>query len=217
MSESSKTAGPPGPQIKLTPARLAVVFAIGLLLTLLEIEALEYAYDQLQVPHRYFLTLLLLSFFGAMVNVPLFRLPGSDEPQTSAGTIVAVNVGGAVIPTALSLWVLSRQPTPETGLIVAGIVAAVSYFSATPIKGVGIAMPMLVPALAAAGTALLLAPAAPAAPAYIGGTLGTLVGADLLHFAKIRALGAPLVSIGGAGTFDGIFLSGLIAVLLAAF
>jgi len=27
-------------------------------------------------------------------------------------------------------------------------------------------------------------------------------------------MGAPVASIGGAGTFDGVFLSGLIAVLL---
>ena len=31
----------------------------------------------------------------------------------------------------------------------------------------------------------------------------------------VRRLGAPLVSIGGAGTFDGVFLTGILAVLLA--
>ena len=50
--------------------------------------------------------------------------------------------------------------------------------------------------------------------AYVGGTLGTLLGADVLNMGKIRNLGAPVASIGGAGTFDGVFLSGLIAVLL---
>jgi len=50
--------------------------------------------------------------------------------------------------------------------------------------------------------------------AYAGGTLGTLIGADILNLDKIRDLGAPVASIGGAGTFDGVFLSGLIAVLL---
>jgi uncharacterized membrane protein len=50
--------------------------------------------------------------------------------------------------------------------------------------------------------------------AYVGGVLGTLIGADLLNLGKIRNLGAPIASIGGAGTFDGIFLSGFIALLL---
>jgi uncharacterized membrane protein len=51
--------------------------------------------------------------------------------------------------------------------------------------------------------------------AYVGGSMGTLIGADLLNFGRIRGLGAPVVSVGGAGTFDGIFLTGILAVLLA--
>ena len=55
-----------------------------------------------------------------------------------------------------------------------------------------------------------------AAPlAYIGGSMGTLLGADLLNLDKIGSLGAPIASIGGAGTFDGIFLTGILAVLIA--
>ena len=55
-----------------------------------------------------------------------------------------------------------------------------------------------------------------AAPlAYMGGSLGTLIGADLTNLDKVRGLGAPVASIGGAGTFDGIFLTGILAVLLA--
>jgi uncharacterized membrane protein len=42
-----------------------------------------------------------------------------------------------------------------------------------------------------------------------------LIGADLLNLRKLQGLGAPIVSIGGAGTFDGIFVTGLMAVLLA--
>jgi uncharacterized membrane protein len=49
--------------------------------------------------------------------------------------------------------------------------------------------------------------------AYVSGTLGTLIGTDLTILGVVE-LGAPVVSIGGAGTFDGVFLSGLIAVLL---
>jgi uncharacterized membrane protein len=53
------------------------------------------------------------------------------------------------------------------------------------------------------------------ATAYVAGTLGTLIGADILHLDKLRHLNAPVASIGGAGTFDGIFLTGILAVLLA--
>jgi len=33
----------------------------------------------------------------------------------------------------------------------------------------------------------------------------------------VHGLGAPVASISGAGTFDGIFLTGILAVLLASF
>jgi uncharacterized membrane protein len=33
----------------------------------------------------------------------------------------------------------------------------------------------------------------------------------------VQGLGAPVASIGGAGTFDGIFLTGVLAVLLTSF
>jgi uncharacterized membrane protein len=65
--------------------------------------------------------------------------------------------------------------------------------------------------------ALLLSPRRAAPLAYIGGSLGTLIGADLLNLDKVAGLGAPVASIGGAGTFDGIFLTGVLAVLIASF
>jgi len=80
--------------------------------------------------------------------------------------------------------------------------------------------PALVPPLIAALSSILILSLFPADPefifiiAYTGGTLGTLVGADLLNLRGITKLGAPVVSIGGAGTFDGVFLAGVIAVLL---
>ena len=65
-------------------------------------------------------------------------------------------------------------------------------------------------------TAIVLAPGSAIVIAYVSGVLGALIGADLLNLPKIPKLGAPVASIGGAGTFDGVFLSGIIAVVLAA-
>jgi uncharacterized membrane protein len=45
--------------------------------------------------------------------------------------------------------------------------------------------------------------------------MGALVGADLWNLPRIGELGASVVSIGGAGTFDGVFLTGILAGLLA--
>ena len=134
-------------------------------------------------------------------------------------------MGGAVIPVLISAYLLTQFPS---SLLLAGagvaIVAIVTHSVARPIKGVGIATPALIPPLTSVLSAVLLTsivhiPGCPAEPcrviiAYTGGVLGTLIGADLLNLGKIKNLGAPVASIGGAGTFDGIFLSGFIALLL---
>ena len=41
-----------------------------------------------------------------------------------------------------------------------------------------------------------------------------LIGADLMTWRRLPELGAPVVSLGGAGTFDGIYITGLVSVLL---
>lgn len=53
--------------------------------------------------------------------------------------------------------------------------------------------------------------------AFVAGTLGTLIGADLLHLRDIAGHETQMLSIGGAGTFDGIFLTGIVTALLASF
>ena len=71
------------------------------------------------------------------------------------------------------------------------------------------------PAAVAAILALLVAPGDAAPVAYIAGVAGPLIGADLLHLKKIEESAVGMASIGGAGTFDGIVLSGIVAAYLA--
>jgi uncharacterized membrane protein len=51
--------------------------------------------------------------------------------------------------------------------------------------------------------------------AFVAGVAGPLLGADLLNFRHFTRISAGVVSIGGAGTFDGIVISGMLAALLA--
>jgi uncharacterized membrane protein len=100
--------------------------------------------------------------------------------------------------------------------VLVALVTLVVNRLARPVPGLGIGVPGLVPPLVAALGAYLFCPAELRAPcAYIASTMGILIGADLLNLGKISHLGAPVASIGGAGTFDAIFLSGIIAVLLS--
>jgi uncharacterized membrane protein len=214
------------------PLFLVLFFLIALLIVLIEIGILSYAYEKMGIARRYVFAVLILSLLGSYVNIPVAELPAeqviSGQEITCFGmryvipmveerprTIVAVNIGGALIPTLLSLSLLVKTGMYGRSLTAVAIVTAIMYWLAQPIRGVGIAVPVFVPPVVAAGTALLLSRQSAPALAYVSGSLGTLIGADLLNLGRVQGLGAPVVSIGGAGTFDGIFLTGILAVLLA--
>jgi uncharacterized membrane protein len=131
------------------------------------------------------------------------------------GTVLAVNVGGAVIPTLMSTYLVLRYQLWLKAAIATVVIAFVIHMMATPVHGIGIAVPVFAPVVTTAILAFILSREYAAPLAYIGGSMGTLIGADLLNLDKISGLGAPVASIGGAGTFDGIFLTGILAVLLA--
>jgi uncharacterized membrane protein len=78
-------------------------------------------------------------------------------------------------------------------------------------------MPVFLPLGATLLSALLLAPQNPEVVAFISGVLGTIIGADLLHLPQIMNKSNRMMVIGGAGVFDGIFLIGIIASILAGF
>jgi len=122
-----------------------------------------------------------------------------------------------VIPTLLSLYLLFKNHLWIRGIVTTALVAVIVHMLAYPVQGVGIAVPIFVPPVVTAIVAVLIAREHAAVLAYVGGSLGTLIGADLLNLGVVRGLGAPVASIGGAGTFDGIFLTGVLAVLLASF
>jgi uncharacterized membrane protein len=210
---------------------LFIVLFLGLFY-LVAIGAVTLAFAKIGIRPQYLLSLFFLILIGSAVNIPIKELENEElsldrvisfygfryrlpTVQRQTKTILAVNLGGAVIPTLISLYVLINCQVPIRAIIATAIISAVVYKLARPVKGLGIGVPMFVPPLLAALTALILTPEHSPPVAYIAGTLGTLIGADLLNLNKVRGLGAPVAAIGGAGTFDGIFLTGIIAALLA--
>jgi uncharacterized membrane protein len=215
-----------------SPFILGLLFLFGLLVALIEIGIIGYAYERVGVHRRYVFVILLLSLLGSYVNIPVAEFPAervvSGQEVTYfgmryvipvveewPGTVLAVNVGGAVIPTLLSLYLVVKTGLYGRALIAVAVMTAVAHALAYPVRGMGIAVPVFIPPVVAAVTALVLSRQAAPALAYIGGSLGMLIGADLLNLGRIQELGAPVASIGGAGRFDGIFMTGIVAVLLA--
>ena len=177
-------------------------------------------------------------FLGSVVNIPVKRLVRDEDvtvhpfphfgfldrwPQfqrVRRETIVAVNLGGCVIPTMVAAYEMVQLVMDSwTYLFAVGLAVAINttvcYRLARPVKGIGIAMPALVPPIVAVMSALVLAPDQAPPAAFIAGVLGPLLGADLLHLREVPRISTGMASIGRAGTFDGIVLSGILAAYLA--
>jgi uncharacterized membrane protein len=213
-------------------------FVLALVFGLLELGAINYAFDALGLPPHAAFWALIVSLLGSYINIPVSRIEDTGDRSeadvvdyfgmryrvpahlaTGRSTVVALNLGGAIVPLCICAWILAIDP----GIFLqaalgTGIVTLVVHRSARPIPGVGIATPIFIPPIVAALVGMLLSGGVPHhadAIAYMSGVLGTLIGADLMNLGRLNELGAPVASIGGAGTFDGIFLTGIVAVLLA--
>ena len=175
---------------------------------------------------------------GSVINIPVTRLIRHENvvyhplgvfglfhywPQLKRvrrETVIAVNLGGCHIPTGLALYetlhlvALNGQYTVNLILAV-GLNIGICYWLARPVAGMGIAIPAFIPPITAVLSALLLAPDEAPAVAFVAGVLGPLIGADLFHLRDIPQIATGMASIGGAGTFDGIVLSGILAAYLA--
>src|SRR6185295_4883922 len=177
---------------------LLLVGLFVVLVVLIQIRVLRYTYQRLGLSPPVALLLLLGSLLGSAINIPVAELPGQSIVSGREisyfgmryiiptvldwpGTVIAINVGGALIPSLTSVYLLGKQRLWGSGLVAIGCVAAICYWLAEPISGLGIALPVFAPSLAAAAVALLLSRQQAAPLAYISGSLGTLIGADLLN------------------------------------
>jgi uncharacterized membrane protein len=225
---------------------LMILLLIGvflLVLPLLLLSIIGTAFLKLGFSWREILLILLLTLVGSFINIPLTTIQGEPRMVKESGwpygffyrirevtptTTVAINVGGAILPIGISLYLLYNAVTMLGNPAIAFlsgvgilIVAVIVKLVARPVQGLGIVTPFFVPPFAALLCGLILSvwaggeTIAAAIIAYTSGTMGTLIGADLLNLYRIKDLSSPMVSIGGAGTFDGVFLSGVIAAFLA--
>jgi len=180
--------------------------------------------------------ILAATLIGSYVDIPVWRLKDvrptvvvrevrafwvtyriPEYALTEVSTIIALNVGGGLVPVVVSLLLLDGHPGIWSGALVATALTAVAvHLVARYVDGVGVVAPTLLPPIAAVLFSLPVAGSHLVDTAYIAGTLGTLIGADLSNLGKIAKGGTRVASIGGAGKFDGVFLTGIVAVLIAS-
>jgi uncharacterized membrane protein len=216
------------------PFLLMFALFIVFLVLFIEIGLLTYAYERIGIGRRHMFALLALSFLGSYINIPVYELSPHAVESGQVGsfggmlyvipevanwpaTIIAVNVGGAVIPTLLSFYLLVKNRLYFRGLAAVAIVTFCVHAVAYPVKGVGIAEPTFVPPLGLHhGRPPAVQGICSSPGLYCREPRDPFIGADLLNLGNIQGLGAPVASIGGAGTFDGIFLTGILSVLLVS-
>jgi len=212
---------------------LGLILIVGLLLAFVQVGLLTVAFEKLGLSSHSAFMLLFASLFGSAVNLPVMKVKAErpnleDVPEQlrelmsqalrkfQGQTLIAVNTGGCLIPLMFSYYLIQSHQIDGLRIVSATlIVTVICRWASRPIPGVGIGMPIFIAPLAAAITAMGIDPEHSAPLAYICGTLGVLIGADLLRLKDVRKMGVPVASIGGAGTFDGIFITGIVAVLLA--
>lgn len=224
-------------------ASMVLVLSLMCLMPLVLVDAMRGALERLNLSPPVASLAVLGILLGGLVNIPVYRIARPDlQPVEILGaygvwgfsprfqrvrqdTLIAVNVGGCLIPSAIAVWeamqLASAGGWPQTAtLMIAAANIGVCYAAARPVTGIGIMMPGFVSPLTCVLLAWILLGGddlaefrAPAA--FVGGVAGPLIGADLLRLRDITRVSVGMLSIGGAGTFDGIILSGMLAALLA--
>lgn len=190
------------------------------------------ALGKLHLSQQLAIWLMASIIVGGLIDLPIWRIPRtynvSVDPLAVFGlsgfmrhvqseTIIAVNVGGCLIPAGLALYELSMlsHADQQAAGIASFVTMIVCFFIARPVPGVGILIPGLIPPGVAAATAILVSPNEAPAVAFIAGVSGVLIGADFFHLRDITRAPIGMASIGGAGSFDAILLAGIIAAYLA--
>src|SRR5947209_426482 len=132
------------------------------LVILIQLRILRYAYMRLGVGPGVALLLLFGSLIGSYFNLPITVLPGPPVKSGQIveffgmryvvpvvvswpGTVLAVNVGGAVIPTIMSAYLVVRYQLWLKAALAVAAIAFVIHWMATPVPGIGIAVPVFAP------------------------------------------------------------------------
>jgi len=205
---------------------LLVVFILLLpvILFLLHMEIVGVALGKLGISPTTATLIFFASLIGSAINIPLTSravsspaaglspLPYIGLPQLGNQQIIAINVGGAIIPLILCLWLLPKAPLART-LVATAIASLVMFKLARPVPAIGVQIPLFIPPLVAVTLGFIFSPRNPTPVAFISGVAGVLIGADLLNLGRLPTAG--VMSIGGAGVYDGIFLVGIISALLS--
>ncbi len=215
------------------PISILMLFLLILLLPffffLVHIEIIRIALSKIGLSPQMALLIFFLSLAGSFVNIPVYSreatvIPPQEifpsfgfnpfsVPADPTKQIIAINLGGCIIPLLLCIYLLPKAPVLPTAFATV-ITVLLCFKLARVVPGTGVVIPALLPPLIAVALAFLFSPGNKIPVAYISGVLGVLIGADIFNLPVLGRY-PGVMSIGGAGVYDGIFLVGIISALLA--
>jgi len=169
-------------------------------------KVMSFSFRKMGIPRHLVIPSLVAILIGGVFNIPIWR---------SGGVTVAVNVGGAIIPLLVSFYLLRKAPLLKTVLAVAAVATVSGLLAEVDANGIRLRFGFLILPLVAVSVALILAGRNAPPVAFIAGTIGAIIGVDLVHLGELIHLSTAHMSIGGRGVFDGIFTTGIIAAVLA--
>ncbi len=207
---------------------LFLLLSLPLLFFLGYLNILTAGFQQLGISPETTLFILFCILIGSTINIPLTKRKtylskenhffGLFSKPVMKVNQVTINLGGAVIPILLAFYFLFQTYNQGFSLfkvlIAVVLMTAIAKSYSRVIPGKGVVLPVFIPPLFSALFSFLLMPNFAAPCAFISGVLGSLIGADLLNLKKMQKTGG-FISIGGAGVFDGIFLTGIVSALIS--
>ena len=203
-----------------TPELIALtVLALIIVFIFLYITSIQKVLEEIGLSRGVAGTVLFVTLFLGWVPIPLFPYKG---------WLIGISLGGGLIPIIVCAYLLrAHKVMLADAMIGTIIVAIVTYFVTRAEQDVGIVADIpwaFIPAIAAGlfSISTFWADVRMAAPlAYFSGVIGTLLGADVFHLGDILAFPAPsgtvILEIGGAGIFDMVYLTGIVAVFVDVF
>ena len=193
-----------------SPWLLLLIIALSILafalLVFLFYKVMSFSFRKMGIPGHLVIPALVAILVGGFFNIPIWR---------SGDVTLAVNFGGAIIPMIISFYLLRKAPLLQTVLSVAVVATVSGLLADVDAGGIRLSFGWLILPFTAVSLALILARRNAPQVAFIAGTLGAIIGVDLVHLPEISHAGAVNASIGGRGVFDGILTTGIIASLLA--
>src|SRR6266481_4422624 len=114
---------------------------LAALLLYIELSLISRAFVVLGLSPRTALSVLFISLIGSYANIPLYTVPAGPELSTEsvnnfgviytipreyggAGTTVAINVGGAIVPIAVAAYALAHSPAAILPAVAATTIVA---------------------------------------------------------------------------------------------